>query len=275
MVLEYDDLKYNFGCSSIGYKKQDTQKPLGRIPVNDFINKLDSLFNKNDLVGAGKLLDYWHNEAVRLYDKRGELSVVNEELGYFRKTNDKEKALSSVERSIELITELAIENTVSSATIFLNAATTLKAFGKAENALPLYDKTLAIYRANLPANDKLFGGFYNNYGLSLTDLKRYGDAENAFLKAIEVMLENENSKPEIAITYINLAHLYEEFDERSEEDIKICLDSAEEYLYDKDIVHNGYFAFVLSKCAPSFRHFGRLEKALEMEKLSEALYERN
>jgi len=227
------------------------------------------------LAGAGRLLSYWHSEAVRLRDKQGELSVVNEELGYFRKTAESLKALTAVERSIELITELGAENTVSSATIFLNAATTLKAFGKAEEALPLYDKALKIYKANLSPNDKRFGGFYNNYGLTLADLKRYDEAENAFLNAIEVMLENENSKPEIAITYVNLAHLYEVFEGRSEEDIKICLDSAEEYLADKDIVHNGYFAFVLSKCAPSFRHFGMLEKALEMEKLSEAIYERS
>jgi hypothetical protein len=65
-----EDLKSNFGCTSCGYCEPNEHIDVGRM-----IDKLDSLFDKNDFLGAGRLLDYWRNEAVRMGDKCGELSV--------------------------------------------------------------------------------------------------------------------------------------------------------------------------------------------------------
>ncbi len=58
------------------YPKND--KPDSIIPMQRIINKIDSLFNKNDFESAGRLLNYWKNEAINLRDKRGELSITNE-----------------------------------------------------------------------------------------------------------------------------------------------------------------------------------------------------
>lgn len=274
MVLDQDDLKYNYGCSSCGYKPQN-DGPLGRIPLDRVIETLDAHFNKNDLPGAGKLLDYWRCEAVSLRDYQGELSIVNEQLGYFRKTGDSEKADEAVSRSLQLIEALGNADSVSAATVYLNAATTLKAFGKAEDALPLYQQALAVYRTQLDPTDTRFGGFYNNYGLALADLNRFEEAEQAFRSALAVMSQSANGKPEEAITHLNLAHLFESWSEKDSSAIDTSLDCAESLLKDPGIPQNGYFAFVLSKCAPSYRHFGREETAVWMEQLSEELYERS
>ena len=127
--MDLEDLKFNFGCASCGYKKTDPDKPLGHIPVSRVIETLDECFSRNDMIEAGRVLDYWRKEAVSLRDKRGELAIVSEQIGYFRKTSEKEKALEAVSRAIELI-GCNPEN-VSDGTILLNAATTLKAFEKA------------------------------------------------------------------------------------------------------------------------------------------------
>ncbi len=274
MALELEDLKFNFGCASCGYKHQDPEGPIGTISVSRVIEKLDELFSCNDMVGAGRLLDYWRNEAVSLRDKRGELSVVNEQLGYFRKTGEMGKAMEAVNRSLALIEELDVWDTVSSATIFLNAATTLKAFGRSEEALPLYENTMAIYKENLPADDLRFGGFYNNYALALTDLGRYQEAEDCYNAALEIVLPDEKGRLDGAVTYVNMAHLYEVWEAKTQ-NIPSCLEKGLDILNDEGIEQNGYYAFVLSKCAPSYKHFGFSAEGDEIARLSEEIYARH
>ena len=275
MTLDNDDLKFNFGCRSYGYKNQSPDQPIGKIPVRQILEKLDTLFARNDMAQAGRLLDYWRQDALSLRDKQGELTIVSEQMGYFRKTLEKDKALESVSRGLTLIEELDIWDSVSAATIFLNAATTLKAFGKAEDALPLYENTLSIYKANLPREDLRFGGFYNNYALALTDLGRFQEAEEAYLAALDVVLPQEKGRLDGASTYVNMAYLYESWKGEACPEILECLQKALEILNDPAIEQNGYFAFVLSKCAPAFSHFGMEDVGNKLSSLSEVIYARH
>ena len=271
--MDLEDLKFNYGCASCGYKNANPGKPLGHISVSRVIEKLDECFSRNDMAEAGRVLDYWRKEAVSLRDFRGELAIVSEQIGYFRKTSEKEKALEAVARAIELIG--CNSDNVSTGTILLNAATTLKAFGKAEEALPLYGQAFEIYRKFLNNDDVLFAGYYNNYGLALADMERYEEAENCYQKALSIVLNKPQSRLDGAVTYLNMAHMYPYWDEKCAQDIKVCLQKAQEILEDPTNDQNGYYAFVLSKCAPSFRQFGKTEIAEKMEKLSEEIYARN
>ena len=271
--MDFEDLKFNFGCASCGYKQKDPDKPLGHIPVSRVIEKLDECFSRNDMAEAGRVLDYWRKEAVSLRDTRGELAVVSEQIGYFRKTAEKEKALEAVARATELIG--CNPDNVSAGTILLNAATTLKAFGKAEEGLPLYGQAFEIYQKFLNDDDVLFAGYYNNYGLALADMARYEEAENCYQKALRIVLTKPKSRLDGAVTYLNMAHMYPYWDKKCAQDIKDCLQKAQEILQSPDNQRNGYYAFVLSKCAPSFREFGKAEVAETMEKLSEEIYAGN
>lgn len=49
----------------------------------------DEYYNKNDLAGAKRRLEYWEKEANALNDFNGELSVINELLGLYRKKRNK------------------------------------------------------------------------------------------------------------------------------------------------------------------------------------------
>lgn len=268
-MIGKEDLKYDMQpCCDINTKKS---KGASGIDVRRVIEKLDSFFDKNDLPSAGRLLEYWRGEAALIGDQRGELSIVSEQIGYFRKTADREKALEAVSRAVFLIDELKNGDTVSAATVYLNAATTLKAFAKAEEAMPLYERAYNIYKCNLDENDARFGGFYNNVGLALADLGETEKAEKAYKAAVSVMLKKENGKAEAAITYVNLAHLYET--DGREADIKAALRTALDMLNDSSVPRNGYYAFVLSKCAPSYRYFGFTAEAEEMERQVKRIYE--
>lgn len=264
-------------CATCGGKEfysPEKDAPKGRIPVKRVIDKVDEAFNSNDLAEAGRLLEFWQKEALSLEDKSGELSVTDELIGYYRKTSEAEKGLAAVSRALELLKELSLEKTVSGATIILNAATTMKAFGKAEKALPLYNAAEETLENLLDKEDVLLAGLYNNKALALADANNAKEAENYYKKAISVMEKAENGRLDEAVSYVNLAVLYSR---QGEEKSKItdCMFSAYELLTDERNEKNGYYAFVLSKCAPAFGEFGYDKIERELSKESEEIYARN
>lgn len=261
-------------CGGKEFYYPEKDAPEGRIPVERVIEKLDKLFDKNDMAEAGRLLVYWQDEAAALKDRRGELTIVSELIGYYRKTGEREKALACVERGLVLLEELGLGDSVSGATILLNAATTLKAFGQAERAIPLYERTENIYRARLSPGDARFGGLFNNRALALHDLGRFEEAEKSFLQALEIMKGIEHGETDMAVTFVNLAHLYEDWLEEPETKIDDCMNRALALLDTESLPRNGYYAFVCSKCAPSFGYFGYFLIDKELKKRAEELYAR-
>ena len=260
-------------CGGKEFYNPELSSAKGRIPVKRIIEKADEYYAKNDLTGAKRHLEYWEKEARELNDLNGELSVINELLGLYRKNGDNDNALRVISRALSLINELKLGDTVSAATVYLNAATTYKAVGKATKALPLYEKTLAIYSANLDKTDERFGGLYNNYALALTDAGDFKKAEECYYKAVSVMEKIKSGKPDLAITYVNLAHFYAETGDTKK--ITDCLFKAYDLLNDEENVKNGYFAYVLDKCAPSFNYFGYAKIAGDFFKEAKEIYERS
>ncbi|MDY6367587.1 MAG: tetratricopeptide repeat protein [Clostridia bacterium] len=261
-------------CGGKEFYNPDKNQPKGRIPVMRIIEKVNDFFNKNDMPGAGSLLEYWEKEAQELGDKNGELSIQSELIGFYRKNNKKELAEKSSNRALELIKELNLEGTVSAATLYLNIATALKAFGSPEKAVEYYEKTLEIYNSHLDKNDTRFAGLFNNMALALVDLKKFDEATEKYFNAIEIMSNNEDGEPDEAISYVNLAHLYyDKGDDKNK--IEDCLFKAYELLNKDGIKENGYLAYVLEKCAPSYGFFGFDFIEKEMKERSVKLYERS
>ena len=262
-------IKIDFECSTC--KKLDTQN--SRIPVQRVIEKLDNCFKTNDLQSGVRLLEYWQDEAKALGDLSGELSIVNEMLGIYRRTNDGDKALSAVKRALELLKLTENESKASGATIMLNAATTLKAFGKADEALSLYDKVGKVYSRELDKSDLRRAALFNNHGTALVDLSRFDEAEKLYRQAIEITLSQPDGLLDAAVTYVNLAHLYEKSEGEMSEKIEDCLNQAEQILDNEKISKDAYYAFVSEKCAPSFDYFGYFLTAQKLYKLSRKIYE--
>lgn len=260
-------------CGGKDFYYPDKDAPAGRIPVARILDKVDSLFGKNDYKEAGRLLVYWKNEAVAMGDKQGELSVQSELVGYYRKQNDSENGLASAARALALVEELEQGDLASGATVFINCATAYQAFGMAEDSIPLYHRAKEIYEKVLPPADPRFGGLYNNMALALVDLKRFQEAADAYASALAVMEQAPRGEAECAITYINLAYLYEGLGNADK--IAGCMDKAYALLQSENLPRNGYYAFVLEKCAPAFLDFGRREIYEQLKKTSEEIYARN
>lgn len=242
-----------------------------KISVTNFIKELDSFFAKEDLQGAGQCMLNWRSMAVHAGDKKGELTVLNEMIGYYRQTKEEAEGISAVNDAFRLIEEIGIKNSLSAATIYLNGATTMKSFGKSAEAMDFYNKALENYRVNLDENDPLFAGLYNNMALALQDLKKYSAAEEFFLNAIKITENIEKHELETAVSLVNLAHLYYDI---NNEDSRVnslmekalgILENPEFFGYDK-------YAFTCRKCAPSFGYFGFFIAEKQLNERADKIY---
>lgn len=244
-----------------------------KIPVARVIEKLDSCYSKNDTAAAKRLLDYWQNEAFSAGDLSGELSVINELLGYYRKTGDKLNSDKTIVRAYELISLMDLQMTLSGATVMLNIATNKNAFGDSGEAADIYAEVLKIYNKELVPYDVKFAGLYNNYALSLADSGRTADAEKYFTAAIELCGKDKNEKINASVTYINMAEMYyaiNPLDDKIEDLLQKAWD-----ILENEKNQNGYYAFVISKCAPSFRRFGWFFVADKLTERARKIYERS
>lgn len=246
------------------------------IPVGRVIEKLDSYLDRDDYAAAERHLRYWLAEADAGNDRRGKLTVLNEQIGLYRKAGNEAECLRAVSDALTLADSMDMERSVTYGTTLINAATGYKAFGKAEEALPLYRKAKTIYEAELDADDGRLGGLYNNMAAAQTDLREFREAEELYHRAIAIMEKQENGALEVAVTCLNLADLIaaERGLEAGAEEIEKQLMKTEELLDTESLPRNGYYAFVCEKCAPVFGYYGYFLTERELMRRAREIYDR-
>lgn len=249
------------------HKKQDPDL------IRDVIEEVDSLFAKNDMAGAGKVLENALESSRKNGDSSSELSILNELLGYYRKTSQRKKAFVTLERCEELLGSLRLFGTVTEGTVLLNAATVLKSFDENEKAVEYYKRAETVLETALNTKDPLLAGLYNNEAVALESVGDLTGALRYYKMALKVLEGDPDALLDAGITYVNQAHLYEKMGRDS--DLTDRLEKAIETLFDPRIKNDGYMAFVFSKCSPSFRHFKMESIADELDEISNAIYERN
>ena len=273
--MSLDPFDYKEPACPLGGGKEfydfESNRQEGSIPIRNVIEKLDGYLNREDYVGADRLLKYWLEEARSLKDRKGELSILSEIMGFSRRIKDADGGLAAVWRGFELVEELPLDDKTAG-TILLNGATTLKAFGKAKEAVRYYEKARDCYGNILADYDPLWGGFYNNYALALSDLERYDEALDHYQNAIDIMAQKEYGGLEIAVTLMNVAELFERMGE-NDALIEQSLEQAFAYLDDPQLPQNGYYAFVCRKCAPTFGHFGWFMTEKDLNERANRIYE--
>ena len=234
------------------------QAKVQSVPVGRILEKLDAFLDKNDADNARRHLLYWIEEAKNGRDDRGLFTLKNEWMGLARKLGLKDEAMKAAGDTLALAEKLGMTENVTGATALLNAGTVYKAFGDAAKGLPLFEKARAIYEANLAPNDGRLPGLYNNMGLVLCDLGRYDEARAVYQKALALTEAEPARAADAAITLLNLANLTEAqcglVDGNDE--IMACLDRAQQKLDSETLPHDGYYAFVCEKCAPTFGYYG-------------------
>ena len=262
------------------------------IPQQRIIERLDDYMSRRDYAGAERHLRYWLDEALAAGDKRGELMVRNELVGYYRKAGDRQQAFLHAGAAARLVEKLGFENTISAGTTYTNIATAYNAFGENERALEYFGKAVALYEGSPHTDLRLLGGLYNNKALACVSLGRFHEADELYEKALATMSQVENGELEQAITYLNMADavtartkaekgvsteedigLHDGY-ASCEEQIDAYIEKALELLDTPSVPRDGYYAFVCEKCAPVFGHYGYFLVDEDLRERAKAIYER-
>ena len=265
MKLEKEDYMEP-NCALCGKPGED--HPAEPVPIGRIMERLRRYEDRSDWEAAERHLAYWLTEAEQKRDERGELTLHNEMMGFYRKQGDRERALEHAAKATELISRLGMEGTVTAGTTWINAGTVKEAFGDAAAGLRLFEKARENYEKNLERTDSRLGGLYNNMALALTAVEEYAEARKLFRLALDVMEHQENGEAEQAITWLNMADAAEAAlgAENAEEETEEYLENAEALLNTESLPRNGYYAFVCEKCAPVFGHYGWFAAEAELRR---------
>lgn len=241
------------------------------LPVPEIIAQLDAFYQSGREAEAQGFLSDWLKKARDCGDWRAELSILSELLGQARRSADEALGLGAANDALSLIRIHRMGETVSGATVMLNAATTLKCFGRAAESIPIFTHVCRVYAGRLDPMDYRFGGLYNNMALSYADVGDTETAEKYFLLAMRIIEKCTHPENDLAVTLCNMAETYAA-DDAEDPRIERCLDSAWEYLNAPALPRDAYHAFTASKCAPCFRYFGYFLYAKELTERAEKIY---
>lgn len=270
------------------------------VPQRRIIDKMDEYMSRRDYNSAERHLLYWLEEAKLGGDLQGQLMLRNELVGHYRKTGQKEPAMESAAKALDLLRELDMENTITAGTTYVNIATACGAFGDHERAIRLFEKARAAYESSSQTETQLLGGLYNNMALTCSELGRCEEALALYEKAADLMGRVPDGELEQAITYLNMANTVEVQLglEAGEQQINALVERAEELLEAKgeellgkgeaaltdgtdlramkqeERARLGYYAFVCEKCAPTFAYYGYFMTAESLTERSEELVKR-
>ena len=252
----------------------ESQPRLRPIPQQRVIEKMDWYMSRRDYAGAERHLLYWLEEAKAGGDLRGALMLRNELVGHYRKTGERDKALQSAGEALKLVERLDFGNTISAGTTYVNVATALNAFGESERALALFERARPIYESSPAIQPRLLGGLYNNMALTCAALGRYGEALALYGQAMAQMAKAPQGALEMAITCLNMANLLERRDgmAAAEKAIFDLADRAVALLDGPELTHDGYYAFVCEKCAPTLDYYGYFDDARRFTEEAERIY---
>ncbi len=241
------------------------------VSINRIIQRLDECFGRNDYDSAERFLLNCLCEGVDLHT---ELFIQNELMGLYRKVGKQQSAFDALGNAMKVIERLQVSEQVGAATTYLNGATVLKAFGRAEESIALFERAKEIYERELPDDDNRLAGLYNNMGLTLVDLKRFDEANDLYRRAVSVLQKAQNGDLEIAITYLNMATAAEAQRGLLEADTYISAYLNDAWvLLDAHPKRDGYYAFVCEKCASVFGYYGYFVYENELSERARRIYE--
>ena len=228
-----------------------------------------------EMICAAHVNVFPFGKARQAGDERGLLTVLNEAVGVYRRTQKKGKAINAMQEALALVEKLGLSDTLSGSTVYINAATTLSFLGEEEKSLALYDKAARCYIANGKTQTYEYATLLNNKAGALNALKRYDAAELCWKEAVEILKAEGRHDGEIAISLVMLAHLTYDRDGTAFDATEKLLDEAWDFLNSDRLIRDGNYAYVLRKCAPSFDYFQRPIEAQALRDVAKEIYESN
>ncbi|MGN0495845.1 MAG: DUF4125 family protein [Lachnospiraceae bacterium] len=240
---------------------------------DEIINEVERLFDENKAKEAEQFLLNELEKAKNHDDMALELQILNELIGYYRQTSEKEQLLFVMKEAMAVADNMGLlqsENgKIPYATTALNVATGYRSIGDLEHSKEYYSLVQNIYFEVLGKNDMLLAGLYNNMSLLYQEQGDFQNAMDYLLKALDIVKENKAGF-EIAVTYANLANtavLAAKGDSSHENEL---YDKAKEYAckaircFEERNTYDAHYCAALSALGMYYYHEEKYQKACEL-----------
>ena len=174
-----------------------------------FLKGLDAIFEAHE--GATKAEPYLlqaMDDAENAGDDAGLLTVLNETMGFYRSQGRHEDNQWIVQRSIELALRMRLEGTEAWTTTLINAATSMRAAGRYNQAEDLYHQAIDSAKTTLSPTDRRMAALHNNLSMLYSETGRPEQALHeleAALRVLEAASVDPSNDIDIAATHTNIA----------------------------------------------------------------------
>ncbi|MBR1852294.1 MAG: DUF4125 family protein, partial [Lachnospiraceae bacterium] len=177
----------------------------GELDIANILQRVDDLFDENKAKEAEQLLLQSLKTAEQNGDGAVQLQILNELIGYYRQTSEREPLLRMIDDALHTAQRLGLEGSIPYATTALNAANGYRSIGEIQKSMDYYHVTEEIYKQKMPEDDMRMAGLLNNISLLYQELKDYATA-GKYLKRALAICEQNQAGFETAVTYANLAN---------------------------------------------------------------------
>ena len=242
----------------------------GVTDVRAAVAAYDALLAREDFSGAGRCLSAALAAALAAEDAGAALSLYNELMGFERQYGERDRAEAAAEAALALLEQTGLSFSRPAAMVFLNAATVKKVCGKNEEAAALYRKAEACFSRFYPAGDRAFAGLYNNMAALYLDAGDFAKAEHYYDRALG-LLRRHGDVCDLAVTYFNLALLYQRMDPLSSR-IEANAHAGLETLERSDAARDAYYHYTCRKCAAAAEELGYFAAAQTLTERADTYY---
>jgi len=244
--------------------------------IQKVLAQVDVYFEENKGAEAETLMLESVALAVKEQDDDSLLQLLNELLGYYRETSQKENAMKMAEQAIAQAKRMGLYGTVPYATTLLNVATACRACGRLEESMEYYRQVQELYesqqeKGEMEPDSMYMASLKNNMSLLCQEMGDFAGAKEKLLEALAIV-EKQNATYELGVTCANLAGTCAQLHELEE-----AAGYAERSLeaFRERNVTDSHYAAALSTLGACAYHQKKYEQAMQYYCLAMEAVEKN
>ena len=239
--------------------------------IRKILAQVDAFFEENKGVEAEQLMQESIVQAVREQDDDSLLQLLNELLGYYRETSQKENVYKLASQAIAQAKRMGLEGSIPYATTLLNVANAYRACGKLQESMEYYRQVQEIYDEQLEPDSMFVAGLKNNMSLLCQEMGDFAEAKEKLKESLHIV-EKKGAAYELGVTYANLAGTCMQLAERKEA-YGYAMKSLEVFRREK--VTDSHYAAALATLGTYFYWERNFEKALQYYREAQETVERS
>jgi len=174
--------------------------------AEDILNKTSSFMEEGKLKENEEYLIHALEECKNNNDYSLQLTILNEQAGFYRDIGKMNKAVEACLESELILDKINEGDTIPRASAYLNTANVYRASKEYDKSYEYFQKAFSIIEKC--GDDSLYSSYYNNMALLHQENDKFEDAANCLKKALYIAEDKMHDDIRTAITRTNLASTF-------------------------------------------------------------------